>query len=382
MKNLLGIVVATSLALFVASAAHASIVMTTDISTAGVTPTFSYSELKGTTLVDLDTNITDITSNLTIKRGNALFYTNSKGVAQQIIGTTTATVLKNSSSVSLVNNRGPELIISNNATSKNTGSYLYNVSTKKTKGLKPVVTSITQGSIAPNGQWLALLGKNTKGQTRLFVSTTSIEKLHEYSLPKKATKCLSLAIAPDSATLALACEFLQADTTTVNGLVLRKFTANALGTEQKYIDQSFALYSIAWKDKSTVVGIGYGPTAQGTSVRGVKLLNLTMKIQEASPFAAGLHEYAIKNGKVSKRTADTFSTSDIVDTSMFVLPMQLFLSSKNVVDYMALYIPITESDPSLFKSYLGRYNLSTKVHSVLLKNDQVNLFSEYPAVAT
>jgi len=383
MKRFLGIFLTSAAAICIASAAHASIVLSTEIGPPGGSNPITFAELKDTALTELNMSVMDITSNMAIKRGNALFYTSSSGIVKQTIGTATVSIIKKASSVSFVNYRGPQFIISNNAATGNTGSFLYNVSTKKTVKIAPTVTSIIQGRIAPNGQWMALLGKNSKGQSRLFVSTSSIEKVKEYQLPTKATKCLSMAISPNSATLALVCEVTQSNGSTMNTLILRKFSANLLDKAQQYVDQNFSLYDVAWKDKSTVIGIGFGPASQGSSVRRIGAQSITMRSQANSPFALGLHGYTIKNGKVSKLTIYPFSTSEIVDPSMLIVPMQLYVSSKNVVDYMAVYFTTTvDGGASSLKTYLGRYNLSTKLHSVLLKNDKVNLFSEYSATSS
>jgi len=376
MKRFLGIFITSAATFCIASTVHASIIMSTVISPTGGSEPVTFGELKDGVYTSLNTSMMDITSNMAVKRGNALFYTNGTGIVKQTIGTTTVSTVKKASSVTLINYRGPQFIISNNASSKNTGSYLYNVSTKKSLKIAPLVKSIIQGRIAPNGRWMALLGQNAKGKNRLFVSNTSLEKVTEYKLPSKATKCLSMAISPDSATLALVCEIKQSSTSTTNALIIRKYATNALDKEQQYVDENFLLYDIAWKDKSTVVGIGFGPAAATSSVRRIGVQSVTMRMQENSPFAIGLHRYAIKNGKVSKRTAYPISTSEIVDPSMLVLPMQIFLSSKNVVDYMAVYF--SSADTNTLKTYLGRYNLSTNKHSALLKNDMVNFFSEYP----
>lgn len=383
MKKVIVTILSVVFGLCAYTTVEASIVTTTDISSPGGLTPSSFSELKGTAFTDLNTSMMDLTSNLAIKRGNALIYTSSEGIVKHTIGTSTVSVLKKASSVYLVNTRGPQLVISNNATTNNTGSYIYNVDAKKSKVFTPKVTDIIQARFSPNGQWVALLGKNAKGNIRLFVSTTSIEKLREYQLPKSVSKCVSMAISPDSATLALVCEIKYENGSASNGLMLRKYSKNILDKEQRYMDTNFTINDIAWKDKSTIVGIGIGAAATGSNSGRIPFSSLSVTALENSPFTVGLHKYTVKNGKVSKSAAYPFSTSDVIDSTNLILPMQLFLSSKNVVDYMALYFTTTaDGQTSALRSYLSRYNLSTQKQSVLLKNDLVNFFSEYQLVSS
>ncbi|MFH0829078.1 MAG: hypothetical protein V1907_02770 [Candidatus Kerfeldbacteria bacterium] len=382
MKKVVGTILSVVVGLCAYTTVEASIVMSTDISAPGGLTPSTFSELKGTTFTDLNMSMMDFTSNLVFKRGNALIYTSSEGIVKQTIGASTVSVLKKASSVYLVNTRGPQLVISNNATTKNTGSYIYNVDAKKSKLFTLKVTDVIQARFSPNGKWVALLGKNAKGKSRLFVSTTSIEKLREYQLPKGTTKCVSMAISPDSATLALVCEKKYENGSASNGITLRKFSANVLEKEQQYMDTSFTIYDIVWKDKSTIVGLGFGPAATGSGSGRIPFSSLSVKALENSPFAIGLHKYTVKNGKVSKSTAYPFITSDIVDPSNYIVPMQLFLSSKNVVDYSALNFTATDGEAGEVSSYLSRYNLSTQQQSVLLKNEKVNFFSEYQLVSS
>jgi hypothetical protein len=370
MKRFLATAVVVLFGLGFYGTAHAAVIMISEIDRT------SFSELRGGVIVDLNTSVTEINNTMAIKRNRSLYYSTNLGIAKQTIGQPTTTLLKEATDIKLVNGRAAQLLISNNAATGNTGSYIYNVDTKKTSRLSMIITDIVQGSFSPNGKWLAIIGKNEAGELHLFVSGNRVSRMKQYDLPTGAQLCTSLAIAPDSATLAIACN---SDPGTSLGINLYRYKNYALGRGRQYLENDFTPYAIVWRTKNNLAGLGYTMSAVATSVDKLKV---SAKTAVELRFAAGLHTYAVNNGKINSRRVYPFVTSGIVGAGQYVIPMQIALSSPNVILYNALYFPQVPTDKSSIYSYLGRYNLKTRTHAAILNNEKINFFTEYPTVAS
>jgi hypothetical protein len=152
-----------------------------------------------------------------------------------------------------------------------------------------------------------------------------------------------------------------------------------LGREKKYTQSNFTVYSFTWKDKNTIIGLGFGPAViASANDQRLPFSAQSVRALTNSPFSVGMYKYTVKNGVIVKRAKYSFKTSEIVDQSNFILPMQTVLSSKNVIDYMALYFQMDDNgQTSAVYSYISRYNLLTKKQTLLLKNNHLNFFAQY-----
>jgi hypothetical protein len=309
---------------------------------AGKGNSYDLFSLNGTAFTDLKTNIGQTNGSGVWKINSTVYYNSTDGLYSQTIGQNTAKIIKTQKSLEGELFLGKNWLVSNKGKAESGQSFFFNVQTKKVTKFTPAVKTIAMADATADKLTVAMIAKNGQGKQKLFVSTTSINKVREYPLPTHAKSCDGLAIAPKGKTVIVGCTY------TVSGKSQDGFaiyTRN--GNDLKLVTNSYknnSIIGLAWLDDQKVIAL-----------------------IDMSSGAIEVHAWTVAKGKITKDDK-LFSngTSEASGQTFNYSPFQLLRWTSTKFYYNMLYV--FTADTSTYYTFIGSYDLSTGESNVVVNN--------------
>lgn len=290
--------------------------------------TISLLNLSGTTLTDLATAVVSNDGMVTVKN-NVAYFTNDNGFFKQAVGTTTPTTIASGAKLKLMAAQGNTMVVSNAGGS----SFLYNAAKGTKKSFAPKVKEIASASLTSSEKHLALVGKNTKGRQRIFISQNSLYNLLELDLPPDAKSCSVITLSPNGKTVYVGCVFKN-----------KKFG-----------------YALATVENATIKPgsrkMDNNQLLEATWLTNSKLVILT----QTAAANVSIKEVVVSKSKVLN--TKVIGKSFLVDDNTAAVPMSILRSSTDSILYNLILAAISDGTP--VGSALGSYNTKTSDDQLL-----------------
>ena len=297
--------------------------------------------LTNTSLVNVHKTVS--TNNNVYKFGNTFYFTNSFGLYKTTVGNSAITLVKAGETFEAVGKIGSMLLVSDNMSKHR--SFLYDTKAQKLVPLNRAVNSITNASFTANGKRMALIGTNTSGKQKVFISTTSLRLLREVSLPKNASACSVAQLSPDGSQLVIGCYFTMPDKSTEPGFVVARVTNGILGGQRFTMNHKLMMSGI-WISNQTFV-----------SVDAVSSGNTLLTAR------------TITNGAVRKTSLIALGQVSITESEAVSTIPTLVAPGANTNEFYYEFVTLRiTQDTATYSSQISRYNLATK-KKTMVRND-------------